>query len=1129
MSLARFGVTHPVPVNLLMAALLLAGVYAALTTTREFFPDTTPESCVISFVYPGATPEEIEESLVRKIEDAVFDLDEVEQIRTQIAEGSGTITVEFRDGIRSVSRATDEVEREIDALTDIPPEVERITVTEFEPVLPVIQVSVFGEANEEALKRAIRAVRDDLETLPDMGDMVSSGVRDYELRVDVDGDVLLEQGRSLPEVADAISAWLRDVPGGTVRTEVGNVNVRTRGVDETAEAIRDIAIGGTPGGQVLRVRDVARVRESYVDEQIRTRFVTREAAGPAANLTIYKVGEQDAVAIAEMVRAYVAGRRAAAGLASDPGWSWEDRLLGGLADAGGGGGGGAGGDGEDDRAAAPGPPALETLKQRAHRLGLTAPAPLPAGTSIATSSDLARFIEGRLDLLVRNALAGAVLVFATLLLFLNWRTAFWVGVGLTTALAGTLMFMNLVGVTLNLLTMFGLIVVLGLLVDDAIVVAENIQARHDAREPAAEAAIRGTEQVFWPVVATILTSIVAFMPLTFIKGQIGDLLGALPMVVACALAMSVVESVLILPSHMGHSLAARDRRRPGRAGRVVARFEAWRDRMLFDHVVPGFGRLLETTIRFRYLALALAVSVLTASLGMVAGGRVPFVFLPASDSETIIAELRMPIGTPLEETQDIVRRIEQAAMAQPETISINSLIGFVAAVDDTSGVTSAGQGTHLGQLFIELAPVERRQDRGERQSSAVIAGIREAVGTIDGAEAFSFSEIQGGPAGADITVQVTGDDEPVVRAVVERIKRELALIEGVRDIADDDAAGQREVQIDLRPGAAALGFSVVDVARQVRGALFGIDAHVFSRDREDIDVRVRLDEDSRRSLGEIETLWVKASGGGPAAPFVPLGEVATLEEGESYNLIRRVDRRRATQVTADTVPGVSPEDVTRALGPVLAEIEAENPGVGLETAGRQRQMRKAFESLPVGFAAACILIYLILAWLFASYTQPLAVMAAIPFGIIGVVWGHWLMGYEMTFLSLIGFVALSGIVVNDSLILVKFANGELARGAALRPALVAAGRQRLRPIMLTTITTVLGLTPLMLERSFQAAFLIPMAISVAFGLLAATVLILLVLPAIIVVIDDVRGILHVLWHGRRRGAPAEPILPAFED
>ena len=1138
MSIPRFGVNHPVPVNLLMAVLLIAGIFSGITMTREFFPETNPESCTISFVYPGATPEEIEESLVRKIEDAVADLDEVDQIRSSINEGGGVVAVEFREGLRDARRATDEVEREVDALTDIPADVERITVTEFEPVLPTIMVSVFGDADEESLKRTIRSVRDDLETLPGMGQMVLSGVRDYEVRVDVDPDRLVEYGLTLPEVGAAIGNWLRDVPGGSVRTESGNINVRARGVEESAAAIRDIAVRGVSGGGVVRVRDLATVRDDYVDTQIRTRFANVDGSGPTSQLTVYKVGDQDAVRIAGMVRAYVAGRRVAAGLDPMPGdetvFDEEPDLRRDPAYA----------EGVLDRAVRwmdkssreraekkgkPAPPRMRTARQQAWELGLEAGRrdPMPDGVAIATASDLARFIEGRLDLLLRNAFAGAILVFATLLIFLNWRTAFWVGVGLTTALAGTLLFMTTVGVTLNLLTMFGLIVVLGLLVDDAIVVAENIQARHEGREPALSAAIRGTEQVFWPVVATVLTSIVAFSPLTFIKGQIGDLLGALPWVVACALLMSLLESTLILPSHMGHSLVKRDRAKPSRVGKWLRTIEDARDRILMQRIVPAFGRVLQLAIRFRYISVSIAAACLIMSFGMVAGGRINFVFLPTSDSETIVIEMRMPIGTALDRTEEFLRIIESAATSQPETKSISTLIGVVASVDDTSGVTSAGEGSHLGQLFVELLPVESRT----RQSQQVISSIREAAGRLDGIESLSFSEIQGGPAGKDITVQVSGDSQEEIDEVVESIKFELAQLAGVYDIADDNAAGQREVRVNLLPGAATLGLSTATVAGQVRASLFGFDAHVFSERREDIDVRVRLDERSRRSLHTIETMWI----GTPSGHHVPLEEVATLVEGESYNAIRRVDRKRAVSVTADVDDGLSPETIVPALEPAFERLRLENPGVGIETAGRQRQMRKAFGSLPVGFAAACIMIYVILAWLFASYTQPIAVMLAIPFATIGVIWGHFVMGYAMTFLSLIGFVALSGIVVNDSLILVKFANRERERGVVLGEALVSAGRARFRAIMLTTITTVLGLTPLMFEQSFQAKFLIPMAVSIAFGLMSATVLILLILPCVLMIFDDARRLTRSLWQGRwerpgdRESQIPPPAVTVIED
>ena len=1107
MSLAKFGVTKPVPVNLMMAAFLVAGIACGLVMTREFFPELTPESAIVSLPYPGATPEEIEESLAKKVEDKLADLDEVEQLTTSLSEGYGSILVEFRDGIDDVSEAVDEVERAIDALTDLPEEAERIQVREFEPTLHVIMVTVYGEADEEVLKRCVREMRDDLQMLPGMGDVFLTGTRDYEVRVDLSADALLEHRLSLPQASAAIRAWMRDVPGGTVRTSVGNVNLRTMGVEERAEAIRQIVVKGTPDGQVLRVGDIADVRDSFVDEQVTERFRTAGGGGRSAGLMIFKVGDQDAVEIAQMVRAYVQGRRFATGderAVFDV--QWTDRLLGVLNAF-----SAAGSDGRQRNRG------LRTKRRIAYDLGLDAQATLPKGCRVDVHSDLARIIESRLDLLLRNARWGALLVFATLLMFLNWRVAFWVGVGLATALAGTLLFMDIFGITLNLLTMFGLIVVLGLLVDDAIVVAENILARHDRGEPGLVAAIGGTNEVFWPVVATVLTSVVAFMPLIFIKGQIGDMLGALPWVVTCALAMSLVEAVLILPSHMGHSLMKRDKSIAGRRVSPLRRLEAWRDGIIMNRIIPGYAWLLGLSLRYRYLSLSCALALLIGTLGIVAGGRIPFEFLASSDSETIVVDVRMPIGTPLHATEQVLQRVEEAAVTQEaEVLSISTLAGAATTIGG-AGWSATGLATHLGQVFLELKPVEER----DRESSQVIQSIRQQLGVVAGVESISYSEIQGGPGGKDITIQITGEDEAQVDAVVGKVKGLLATIDGVFDIADDHEGGQREVQIHLKSGAGALGLTVADVARQVRGALYGIDAHVFSAKREDIDVRVRLDEASRRSLHSIENMWVV----GAMGRRVPLPEIAELEAGTSYSTIRRVNRERAITVTADTAPDVSPETVVPALMPDFERLQRRHPAVKIELAGRQRQMRKAFESLPVGFVGALVVIYLILAWLFSSYVQPIAVMLAIPFGVVGVVWGHILLGFELTFLSLIGFVALSGIVVNDSLIFVKFYNSMREEGMGLRKGLIAAGRQRLRPIFLTTITTVLGLTPLMLEQSFQARFLIPMAISIAFGLISATVLILLILPCIIVVVDDVKAAGYFLWNGMARpdeGVSLEP-------
>ena len=1097
MSLARFGVTKPVPVNLLMVAILVAGVYCALNLRREFFPETDPDRAQIVLAYPGATPEEIEESLARKVEDAVAEIDEVDRIETTLAEGGGGVMVEFREGT-NVSKAVDEVEREVDRLLDLPEEAEELVVVEFEPNMPVIMVSLFSEADEEVMKRAIRRIRDDLKTLPGMGDIVVSGTREYELRVDVDAGTLLEYGISLPEVAGAIRAWMSDVPGGSVRTNVGTISVRTEGVPERAEAVRQIVVRATADGGVLRVSDIATVREDFVDTQLITRFGRldkgvdpKDAVKPSVSLTVFKTGEQDAVEIAEMVRAYVAGRRGQPfeAYTADRAFNAMFQLM---------------TMGLDDEDPKPEPP--KTQRRQAYEMGLNHPDPVPG--DLATHSDLARFIEGRLDLLMRNAKSGAVLVFLTLLLFLNWRAAFWVGVGLVIALSGTTVFMYFGGITLNLLTMFGLIIVLGMLVDDAIVVAENIQTRHDRGEPALTAAIGGTEQVIWPVVATVTTTVVAFLPLTFIKGNIGVLLGALPIVVACALLMSLIESVYMLPTHMAHSLQKRDRaRQPGRFAGMFQRFEKARDRFLQDVVIKGYGRIVRVMLEYRYVTTSLALALFIVSLGMVVGGRLNFTFLPESDSETIIVDVRLPIGAPLAQTEAVTQRVERAIAAQPESLYISSVVG---ARTNLETGTDEGAMTHVAQIFVELTPVEQR----DRESSQVIDSIRAAAGAMPEVESLSFEEISGGPGGPDITLEIFGENTATVNVVVEEVKALLAEKQGVVDIADDNYDDQREVRIRLKEGAAALGLTNAEVARQVRASLFGQDAHVFSAAREDIDVRVRLDESWRRSLGAVETMWIIT----PTGQRVPLTEIAELAEETGYSIIRRVNRERAVTVTAACSPGTNPELVMTDLAPRFRELDLANPAVTIDLGGRQRDLAEAFSTLPLGMLAALVMIYVILAWLFSSYTQPLVVMLAIPFGIIGVVWGHILMGYQATFLSLLGFIALAGIVVNDSLIYVEFYNSERAAGHSVRDSLEAAGRARLRAIFLTTITTVLGLTPLMLEQSFQAKFLIPMAISIAFGLMSATVLILCVLPCMLVILDDLAAATHYLWHGRTRSA-----------
>jgi len=1061
MNLPRFGVNNPVPTNLLMAGFILAGIFSAFTLKRQFFPDMDLGIVSITMNYPGASPQDIETSLATRIENVLVDIDEVDEIRTRCIEGRVSVVVTFKEGTSNVEDATDEIRRAVDAIQDLPADVERPIVRRVEPSMPVIMVQLWGDADKQVMKQAIRDIKDDLKTFSQMGSISVGGDLNNELTVEVSQDRLIEHGISITTVADRISTWMREIPGGTMRSEGGDILIRTDTPDESSLEIKDIVIRAGPEGDLLTLGDLATIRTTLVDIPIETRFDGK----PSMDLFIVKTGTQDVIKIAEIVRAYVDGR---AGIAFEQGW--KEMFTGG-----------------------------KTTRQRAWQLGVDAD-PLPEGTSVTTVTDLARFVEGRLNLLTTNAAYGGIMVFILLLLALNWRIAFWVGMGLITALSGTLVIMSIFGITLNMLTMFGLILVLGLLVDDAIVVAENIKANHEQGVPAMEAAVEGASQVLWPVVATVLTSIVAFLPLAFIKGAMGDLLGALPIVIACALAMSLFEALLILPGHLGHSLEKSDRTPKFKIGRLVHRYEVARDQFIFQRIVPSYIWLLERVIRFRYIALSSALAILIISIGMVAGGRVGYEFMSTPDAETILINIRMPEGTPYSQTMKMVEHVEKSARSQTEVNHINSAIG----IQMQTGSNNGGRGSNLGQLFIELSLAETRT----LNANGVIDNIRASVGDmVKMAESISYEKMSGGPSGADITIRLFGEEPAQLLAASEMIREDLNQFSAVHDVADNATAGQRELHIELREGAANTGLTLAELARQVRGAVYGIDAHVFAQGVEEVDIRVKMGKEYRENIGALEKLWVTT----PSGLSIPLVEIASFSEKRGYSTINRLNRKRTVMINAETQEGVSPESIASEL-PFDRWRDA-FPMLEIEAGGRQEQQAEAFASLPVGFAAATLMIYVILAWLFGSYFQPLIVMLGIPFAIIGVIWGHYVAGVSLSFLSMIGFVALSGVVVNDSLIFVEFYNRRRAVGDTLREALLSAGAARLRPIFLTTITTVLGLTPLMLEQSMQAKFLIPMALAISFGLMSATALILLLLPALLVIGEDMRSVATYLWKG----------------
>ncbi len=1079
MNLPRFGVENPVIANLVTFSLIVAGVIFGVTLRREFLPPIDPTFVIVNAPYPGAAPDEVEDALVIKIEDRLVDIDGVKEVTSTVAEGGAGVVLEFEEGT-DINQAVADVKREIDALQDLPDEADRITVLKLEPRLPVIIVTVFGDVEERTLKEVVRQVDDDLRSLPGIGDTVVGGTRRDEIVVEVIPEALLEYGLSLPDVADRIRSSMLELPGGSVRSPTQTVGVRAVGVEERADAVRAIVVKAAGDGRVVRLDDVADVSTGFADVDYRFRFNGR----PTVSVTVFKKGKQDIVKMAEIVKAYVKGRR------GEPlKLTFGEQLA--------------------RFFSPPGSDQPPSDRVRAYELGLER-GPVPG--QIQTTTDLARFVSGRLDLLIRNGTSGGIFVFLTLVLLLNWRVSIWVTSGLIVAVFGTLVVMRVFDITLNLMTMFGLIIVVGILVDDGIVIAENITALHEKGVPPREAAVKGAGEVAWPVVGTVLTTIFAFLPLALIQGQIGDFMEALPIVVTCALSVSLLEALIILPCHMAYSLRGNDARRQTGAthffGRIEDRYDKVRDGLFSRIIIPGYARLLRVTLRFRYISLCLCLAAIVISLSMLAGGRLEFIFFETDDSETVDIQLRMPVGTPVEETDRYIRILEQAASAQPEVLTVFAQTGVIGDLSGEGGGANAG---NVGQLVLELLPVEERTAKDLRNSDDVMLAIRQQAGPLPGIKSLRMEGVSGGPGGSALSFTLTSSNNEQIDQAVKSLMHRLGEFVGVYDLATDVDSGQRELRFTLRESARELGFTRASLGRQIQAAVFGIEAFTFAGIREDVDVRVMMPEHVRRSQDAIESMYVFTPDGRP----VPIGEVAQIEDAEAYVSINRLDRQRAVTLTADVdrSTGANPESITASIQPFLRSLERENPGLRILQRGRQKQVAESMATLPLGMLVAFALIYVCLAWLFKSYTQPLIVMAAIPFSIVGVVWGHLILGYSMTFLSLIGFVALAGVVVNDSIIYMEFFNTERRSGMPAAAAAIAAGRARIRAILLTTITTVLGLLPLILEKSLQARFLIPMAITIAVGLISATALVLLVLPSMLLMLDDFRRVTKAAWTG----------------
>lgn len=1022
-----------VAANLLMLFFLVAGIITGLTMKIEVFPEMELDIISISTVYSGASPSEVEGAILRRIEEKVAGLAGIERIDSVAREGFGQITIEVMKDW-DVKKLLDEVKSEVDRITTLPDEAEKPEVRAVTRRSNVINVAVFGDADEAVIKQLADDIKDEITNLPGITQAELYGVRAGEIAVEISEETLRRYGLTLGQVAEVVRNGSLDLPAGRIKTSGGEILIRTKGRRYHADDYRDLAVLTYADGRKVTLGQIATLKDGFEDVDLSARFQGK----PAAMIHVFRVADQNALKVAQTVKDYI-----------------------------------------------------EDLRPR-----------LPAGVDIAFYSDRSEVLKSRLNLLLKNMAIGLLLVSLLLWFFMNLRLAFWVTLGIPVSFAASLTVLPKMDVSINMVSLFAFIMVLGIVVDDAIIIGENIYRKQEEGYGSFKAAVEGTLEVGRPVIFSVLTTMVAFWPLMMASGTMGKIMRNIPVVIILVLAASLVESLFILPAHLERSAAktAANKSGPLKEKRS-ARWLKW-------FIDGPYARLVNFCVSWRYATVTLGLVLLLLCFGVWQAGWIKFVFFPQVEGDVMRCYLTMPVGTPMERTQEVIDRIEQAALEavkeadsrRPEGApSLMEYSLMLIGAHSGRGATQ-GSGGHLAQIWINLVESEER----EISTAALTREWRKKVGNIPDAESITFrSEIHG--AGNPVEIHLSLEDNDQLIAAAEDLKRELQRYPGVFDISDSFLPGKKEIQLKLKPAARSLGLTLDDLARQVRHAFYGAEALRLQRGRDELKVMVRYPEKERLSIGNVEDMRIRT----PSGDEVPFGQVAQVKIEQGYATIERAQRLRVIKITADVDTAViNANEVRIALtDSFLPRLKNLYPGLRYTLEGEGKEQAESLGDVKTGLAIALFGIYALLAIPFKSFSQPFIVMAAIPFGIVGAVVGHLIMGFDISLLSLFGMVGLSGVVVNDSLVLIFTANTMRSQGKSTRDAVTEAGRLRFRPILLTSLTTFAGLTPMLLERSVQAQFLIPMAISLGFGVMFGTFVTLLLIPCGYLILDDIHRVI----------------------
>ncbi|MEM9388123.1 MAG: efflux RND transporter permease subunit [Pseudomonadota bacterium] len=1028
---------NPVAANLLMAIILFSGILVAQSIRKQTTPEFELDLLTVTVPYPGAAPQEVEEGILTRIEDALANLPGIDNVESTAREGSGVVQIQLEPDA-DLDSVQNQVKTRVDAIPTLPELAEKPVIERVEVPVPVIFISIYGDMDDYARKEIAADVRDGLLALPGINDVQLLGDRDYEISIEVSRATLERYQLTMTEIAAAVRANASDIPGGTIETDRGDILLRTQGQVYTGQEFAQIAVRTYEDGSRLLLSDIATIDDGFVEGDDFGLF-NREAV---ATMRVLAGGQQNELRTAAVVKEFV----------------------------------------------------TEFTKT------------LPDTVKVTTWVDRANYLQQRLDMMLKNMWQGAALVFIVLSLFLRLKFAMWVIIGIPVTFLGALAFMpyNPWPVTINVISLFGFILVLGIVVDDAIIIGESIYTKTRADGHTVDNVVAGANRVAVAATFGVLTTIAAFAPMLFVGGLAGSFLEAVAVVVTLCLLFSLVESKLILPAHLAHTKIEpidedvifapfSTSRNPLKwISKAFQRMQRYTQHGLHWVIDRVYDPLLRRAIKARGVTFSIFIAMIILASGLFAGGFLRFVIFPELPGDYLFASVSMQTGTPSQDRNAALMHLQKSAYQVRDSYLSDTPGGK----DPLQHVATFTETSTRGSVIVEMPPVETQTMNGDE----LAARWREEAGDIPGVRSLQFTNgnvIGGGPP---LSFKLAGDNIDLIEAAAAELTDALRNYAGVFDIRNSASAAGNEMELAVKPGAEALGITLNVLGTQVRQAFYGEEVQRIQRGKDELKVMLRYPQADRRSIDDLESMLVAT----PTGDRVPFPEVAEVRYGNAYASITRQDGRRTVTVSADIDTVVAqPRQVIEDVGKnVIPDILARYPGVEYALEGASLEEQEFLGNLIYASIAAMFLIYALIAIPLKSYVQPFIIMAVIPFGFIGAIIGHLVLGMEISMFSLFGLIALAGVVVNDSLIMIDFVNKARAEGVPLYDAVVDSGKARFRAIILTSITTAIGLVPIMLETNAQAQFVIPMAVSMSFGILFATMITLILVPTLYLLQED---------------------------